>query len=46
VRLLDPTTGHGVARLEGPARDQYRSLAFSPDGTMLAGAADYQSIHI
>ena len=37
--------GAGPARIEGPS-DKLRSITFSPDGTLLAGVADFRSIHV
>ena len=41
VTLWDARTGAEVARLLGPARDT-QSLAFSPDGRLLAGASVHE----
>ena len=46
VGLVDAATGRDLARIEGPSRDNLRSITFSPDGTLLAGAADFRSIHV
>jgi eukaryotic-like serine/threonine-protein kinase len=46
IRLAEVASGREIARLESPGRERLRSMCFSPDGTLLAGPAEFQAIHV
>src|SRR5262249_2012907 len=47
IRLVDPVTGHDLARLEDPTQDVAARLCFSADGGLLVSLTnDSHSIHV